>query len=171
MKRGFHYIDPSKKQTTDERKKFFLVVLILIVLFLLGFLRLKSQQNRKPLVFELITEVNAQVLEQKHIKPVVIEEPGQETPIQVIQKIWGSDWQVGVAIAKCESSLQADAFNPHNANGSWDAGLFQINSVHGISKEDLMIPKVNAKYAYSLYLKKGVQPWYSSNRCHGLLSR
>ncbi len=89
----------------------------------------------------------------------------QESSIAVIKKVWRKDWKVGVAIAKCESGLRANAFNNKNINGSTDTGLFQINSVHGISKEDLMNPYANAGFAYSIFKEQGVNPWYSSEKC------
>lgn len=115
-------------------------------------------------------KVYAQVPEREYVQPLLADETTQEASIKVIKKIWRRDWQIGVAIAKCEGGLRPNAFNGHNTNGTWDAGLFQINTIHGIDKETLFNPYANAGYAYALYKEQGVQPWYSSNRCHGLLN-
>jgi hypothetical protein len=40
----------------------------------------------------------------------------------------------GVAIAHCESRFKLDAYNI-NRNGSNDAGVWQINSIHGLSDD------------------------------------
>lgn len=115
-------------------------------------------------------KVYAQVPEREYVEPPLADETTQEASIRVIKKVWRGDWKVGVAIAKCESGLRPNAFNGHNTNGTWDAGLFQVNTIHGIDKETLFNAYANAGYAYAIYNEQGVQPWYSSNRCHGLLN-
>jgi hypothetical protein len=93
----------------------------------------------------------------------------QEVSIAIIKKIWRKDWSIGVQIARCESGLKPDNFNGNNTNGTWDAGLFQVNQIHGISKENLMNPYANAGFAYALFTEQGIEPWRSSNHCHKLL--
>jgi soluble lytic murein transglycosylase-like protein len=58
---------------------------------------------------------------------------------------FGVDKRMLVAIAKTESSLNAKAVGPANANGSYDMGIMQINTFWvpklarlGISKDELM---------------------------------
>lgn len=92
----------------------------------------------------------------------------RENSIRIIKKIWGRDWKIGVAIATCESGLNSKAFNPNNSNGSTDTGLFQINSVHGWSKEELLNPIANAGIAYEKFVHQGTNPWYSSAKCWGV---
>jgi hypothetical protein len=84
--------------------------------------------------------------------------------IAIIQQVWGRAWRIGVAIARCESGLRPAAVH-YNRNGTWDAGLFQINQIHGIPKAQLLNPSVNARYAYQLYVKQGTRPWRASQRC------
>ena len=101
----------------------------------------------------------------------VFQEPEQATgsvreqSIAVIKKVWRADFEIGVALASCESGLRPTAVNEHNTNGSTDSGLFQINSVHNIQREDLMNPYANAGYAYAIYKEQGTGPWYSSAHC------
>lgn len=99
----------------------------------------------------------------KEPEPATLSE--QEANIQIIKKIWGRDWKTGVAIAKCESGLRSDAFNGHNTNGTFDAGLFQINQVHGWTKAQLLDPVANTGIAYAKFVEQGVAPWYSSAKC------
>ena len=91
--------------------------------------------------------------------------PDREGIIALIQTIWGADWALGVAIADCESVLQPDAVHTANPDGSVDMGLFQINSIHGRSKEELLDPVANTRYAYTLFQAQGTAPWESSRPC------
>ncbi len=89
----------------------------------------------------------------------------RERAIALIQTIWGEHWELGVAIAVCESALQPDAVHTANPDGSEDVGLFQINSIHGRSKDELLDPTANTRFAYSLYQAQGTAPWESSRHC------
>lgn len=78
--------------------------------------------------------------------------------------------QTAIAIAKCESNLQADAYNP---NGGY-TGLFQISPIHqsliqsmGYSWSDMTNPFANAKVARALYNQSGWSPWHGT--CGGSL--
>ncbi len=99
--------------------------------------------------------------------PVMAEVSEQEKNTRIIKKIWGKDWETGVAIAKCESGLRAGAINPSNSDGSGDYGLFQINTIHGWTEEEMLNPISNTGVAYSKFVNQGVQPWYSSQHCWG----
>ena len=72
------------------------------------------------------------------------------------------DWdtEVMLAIMYAESNCRPNLDNSGlNKNGSVDYGLFQINSVHGYSKEDLMDPEFNIKVAYKIYKSQGLKAW------------
>lgn len=101
------------------------------------------------------------------VEPEVIQETGtaRDEAIAIIKKVWRHDWKLGVALASCESGLRVTAINDSNTNGSTDTGLFQVNSIHGISREDLLNGYANAGYAYALYKEQGTNPWYSSEKC------
>lgn len=53
-------------------------------------------------------------------------------------------WQavIASAVVMAESSGRTDAVN-HNSNGTWDAGLGQINQIHGYSLNDMKDPNKN----------------------------
>lgn len=72
---------------------------------------------------------------------------------------------VGIALA--ESGGNPDAINNHNANGSVDHGLMQINSVHSdlLSKYNWRDPAQNMKMAYLIYKQAGDKftPWSTYN--------
>ncbi len=92
--------------------------------------------------------------------------PADHAPaIALIQQIWGADWELGVAIAVCESGLQAEAVHTGNPDGSEDVGLFQINSIHGRSRDELRDAVANTRFAYSLFQAYGTAPWESSRPC------
>lgn len=75
------------------------------------------------------------------------------------------DWDVNTALAvmRAESSCRPDAFNGANRNGSNDAGLFQVNSIHVrsglISDHERFDPTANVKAAYAIYEGSGWKAW------------
>ena len=83
----------------------------------------------------------------------------------IIARVWKEHRDLGVAIAGCESQLQANALNVDNPDGSHDAGLFQINSIHGLPTEQLLDPVANTEVAYRLFQEQGTTPWDSSRSC------
>ncbi len=89
----------------------------------------------------------------------------QTGTIDLIQDVWGEHWPLAAAIAECESALRADAVNTANADGSEDVGLFQINSIHGRSRDELLDPVANTRFAYTLFQTYGIAPWESSRLC------
>jgi len=91
----------------------------------------------------------------------------QEASITIIRKVWGRDWKIGVAIATCESGLRANAMNRDNTDLSNDVGLFEVNSVHGWTDQQMLDPVANAGYAYAMYAQQGTAPWESSQGCWG----
>ena len=64
-----------------------------------------------------------------------------------------------MAIAKCESGLKAEAYNPNNSNGTTDGGLWQINDVHNGTLQTLGLDKYNpedaTEFARLLYDQRG----------------
>lgn len=66
------------------------------------------------------------------------------------------------AIALAESGGDTDATNT-NKNGSVDTGLWQINSIHGISG-NLKDARTNARAAKAVYDKQGFGAWVVFNK-------
>lgn len=66
-----------------------------------------------------------------------------------------------------ESGGRADAYNGANNNGSNDAGLFQINSIHVksglIGDKDRLDPEKNVRAAYAIYKGSGFTAWSAYN--------
>jgi hypothetical protein len=93
----------------------------------------------------------------------------REANIALIKKIWGQDSKVGLEIARCESGYKTKGPHVANDNGTKDEGVFSINSVHGMP--DMENAVSNISYAYTMYLKQGLEPWRSSNGCHHLLDK
>ena len=75
------------------------------------------------------------------------------------------DWDVSIAMAvmRAESGCRPDAYNGSNYNGSNDAGLFQINSIHVesglITDSGRMDAKENVRAAYAIYRGSGWKAW------------
>lgn len=112
--------------------------------------------------------IRAYAMEEFRISPSeapLADLPEREANIRIIKKIWGRDAYIGIAIATCESGLRSNAFNGANTDGTWDAGLFQINRIHGWTKDELFDPVANAGIAYAKFIEQGKNPWYSSRHC------
>jgi len=96
--------------------------------------------------------------------------PSLREPITDIEKeihlVFGDDWEKALRIFECESGLNPKAVNTNNKNGTFDAGLPQINSVHGIKAKWLKNPSISIRVAKQLFDEQGWSPWYSSFTCH-----
>lgn len=66
-----------------------------------------------------------------------------------------------------ESGGNQNAYNGNNSNGSNDAGLMQINSIHVtsglIGDKDRFNPELNVKAAYAIYNGSGFSAWSAYN--------
>lgn len=89
-----------------------------------------------------------------------------------IRQRFGSQSDMAIKIATCESNLQADAVSP----GGGNIGLFQINKVHadwikrelGYDWDRLKDPFANTRVAKILYDRAGGwSPWHGT--CGGRL--
>jgi hypothetical protein len=71
----------------------------------------------------------------------------------------------GVAIALAESGGRTDAVNTANRNGTWDAGLMQVNSIHGYTQSYLFDPGNNARASLKIFQAAGNRwtPWSTYN--------
>lgn len=85
-----------------------------------------------------------------------------------------SDAPVMSRIAKCESggkhiSPSGQVVVNVNSNGSYDTGLYQINSIWNKKATelgyDLYKESDNKAFAMYLYKTHGSEPWYSSKSC------
>lgn len=94
--------------------------------------------------------------------------PKPETPLEkyICDKFGVADCKIAIAVAKAESGLQETALNI-NSNGTIDAGVFQINSVHW--KKPACHPKLlfdaykNVDCAYEIWRMQGWKPWVTYN--------
>lgn len=63
-------------------------------------------------------------------------------------------------IIDCESKWNPNAINTKNKNGTYDRGLFQINSVHKtLTNEDAFNFKKNIDFGIKLFKSQGLKPW------------
>lgn len=76
----------------------------------------------------------------------------------------GNDLVIAVAVAFAESGGNTEAVN-HNANGSTDYGLWQINTVHGslLNQGDKFNPIDNARMAFTVFKGSGWRAWTTYN--------
>lgn len=80
------------------------------------------------------------------------------------------EWNVDTAMAVMQAESRCDprAYNGHmNSDGSNDAGLFQINSIHVagglIDSEERFNPEANVRAAYAIYRGSGWRAWSAFN--------
>lgn len=93
----------------------------------------------------------------------------QQNVKALIRQTFPEEPAKAIAIAYCESGLRPNAFNPHNRDGSTDAGLWQINSVHDSRLNELGLDKYDVedatKYARMLYDEAGGwRDWVCHNK-------
>lgn len=75
---------------------------------------------------------------------------------------WNS--KVMLAIARAESGCNPRSDNSGlNADGTYDYGLFQINSVHGHSRDILANPAKNTEIAFKIWQSQGYRAWAAYN--------
>ncbi len=82
-----------------------------------------------------------------------------EQRVKMILEREGISWEQANKIIQCESRWNPLAVNTHNKDGSVDKGLWQINSIHGLSDEEVFDPVRSTEFAVSLYKKFGWSPW------------
>jgi hypothetical protein len=86
----------------------------------------------------------------------------KEQIIQEINQVFGDDAERGIKmLEECENkTLNPEAIN-WNRNGTWDFGLWQVNQIHGYSKEQLKDFRFNTKVAYKIFKNAGYSfsPW------------
>lgn len=84
--------------------------------------------------------------------------------VDLIVKYFGDEAQNALKIVgTCENGKWNPTATNHNRNKSWDAGIFQINSVHGYSQEYLFNPENNIKVAKKIFDGRGWTSWSCSH--------
>lgn len=76
---------------------------------------------------------------------------------------------IGIGVAMAESGGDPTIRGGPNSNGTYDYGLFQINSIHNPTAQDWTDPVVNARMALKVYRDAGNKwvPWTTyKNRSH-----
>jgi hypothetical protein len=83
-----------------------------------------------------------------------------------IRRVFGNRANDAIKIFTCESGLNPKAFNGKNTNGSWDAGIAQVNSIHGVSKAMLFDVETNIAVAKVIYERAGhsFSPWVCAHK-------
>jgi len=81
-----------------------------------------------------------------------------------VREVFGDDAERGLRmLEECENrTLGVDRIN-WNSNGTWDFGLWQINQVHGYTREQLADYKFNTDVAYKIFVNAGYS--YSAWTC------
>lgn len=101
------------------------------------------------------------------IKPVSnIVAYAEEQKLTYKQIICSYDWDCNTAlkIVECESHFDRFAINK-NTNETYDLGIWQINDIHNISKEDRFDISKSTEHAYKIYQNRGnnFSAWVCAN--------
>ncbi len=84
--------------------------------------------------------------------------------VDLIVKYFGDEAQNALkVVGTCENKGWNTKATNQNRNGSWDAGIFQINSVHGYSQQYLFNPENNIKAAKKIFDGRGWSSWSCSH--------
>lgn len=134
----------------------------------------KHVEESIEIVFQEFPEQASEKVEEVvAVEEVEIEEPVKPAYTGVCSQYYDMvdkyDWdtETMLAIMYAESSCRPNLDNTGlNKNGSVDYGLFQINSIHGYDKNDLMDPEFNISVAYKIYKSQGLRAWsvYNSGK-------
>lgn len=136
-------------------------LIVLVVIIALTYI---SQPVQKPVspcpesgcVVEYISKVHA-------AEPVLETYNAPSHIVDLIIQYFGDEAQNALKIVgTCENGKWNPTAVNHNRNGSWDAGIFQINSVHGYSQEYLFNPENNIKAAKKIFNGRGWTSWACS---------
>lgn len=97
------------------------------------------------------------------IQPVTTDTVTEQDRIKsYIRQVFGVDAEKAITmIATCENgSFDPKAIN-WNKNSTWDAGIFQVNEIHGYSMQQMQDWKQNIDAAYKIYKNAGYTfyPW------------
>lgn len=150
-----------------------LILAVLFVMLFLGDVKRRDQQTAgQPFQVEAVEKISPA----KKVVVVVGDEPAASTPSvvdeltkkyghreiieKIINKFGEEDGQKAVKLVfECENkSVNPEAEN-HNANGTKDWGLFQINSIHGYSKKYLFNIDNNINIAHKIFKRHGWSAW------------
>lgn len=146
-----------------------------------------------PLIWEVLTVKNIALAATLaiplaifiHSRPenvIIYQAEAKEVPVQIevhinwtkerieqeIRTVFPEQPELMLKVAKCESRLNPNAYNP--TNGSHDGGIFQISEKYhgkalnlmGLDAYDI---QDNLKYARILYDKNGLSDWTASAKC------
>lgn len=84
---------------------------------------------------------------------------------QYICEVFGDEYENAMEVLSCENKgLNHLAINDANSNGSTDVGIFQINSIHGFTVEEMQDYKKNVDFAYKLMKRDGWSAWACSHK-------
>lgn len=111
-------------------------------------MEVEATEYKSPII--VVDEKNRDYSEKQQILNYIVEVFGDDASDAII------------IIGKCENK----AFNPKaenwNTNGTWDAGIFQVNEIHGYSMEEMKNWKLNIDAAKKIFDASGWSAWACS---------
>lgn len=144
-------------------------ILIALIATVALILSSHSQINKEKTIVtrpKVKVEKVSKVLKRKIAKKVTPLTPCQYADKLLAENFDATQIHTAKAVMRAESGCNAQAYNGSNSDGSNDAGLMQINSVHCphlIRCEDRTNPVKNIKAARQIYNGSGWSAWSSYN--------
>jgi len=115
-----------------------------------------------------VEEVEAKSRVQPDDSTASIPQPEGTIEKEIYEVFGEEEYKNALKVFTCESGLNPEAVGK-NSNGTFDVGLSQINSIHGIKAKWLKNPAIAIRVAKQLFDEHGGWgPWYSSYDCHGI---
>lgn len=155
-----------QKKVMKQAKIILMVTALLAITLGIAYAQAPSVVPVSPLGPDSLTSVAPQIaLVQADQGEAPALSPSPLSVEDKIMKAWGKAegpraWKI---VSECENKgLDPKAIN-HNRNGTLDVGIFQVNTVHGYSKEWLMDVDNNIEAAYKIYQASGWSAWSCSH--------
>lgn len=154
----------SVRRKQLRRKIVFTTFLLLLALYIISKIEtLNPVRALAPSQFDVVyVEKQVEVIKEVEVDRTFDSEKQQI--LGYIVEVFGDDSVDAINVVYCENrGLRPDAEN-WNSNGTWDAGIFQVNQIHGQSMEDMKDWKKNIDFAYKLFKRGGWSQWSCSHR-------
>jgi hypothetical protein len=158
-----------KTKTKTKEKMFqFAILLIIGLIVTLGVTELFNQAEK----LSLTNKAKAvELFNTSYVIPTVTVPRKAELGKRIGTESWikeqweeaGADWNKVWAVTQGESSWNSDAWNC-NTNGSLDAGLYQLNSIHNIPLSCAINTVCSTNEAIKLWKAQGWTPWVAARK-------
>lgn len=154
-------LDNRTRWTRDIKYCLILIIGILIggMSFKFDYWNYQQEQWADNQVPMLLSPLGSSVIHaQEAPKPTPTPDP-IEVRKQIVRNVFGADSEDAIKVFMCEGLRSNKCNDGLNKNGSFDCGVAQINSIHGVARRFLLNPEINIRIAKQLFDEQGWTPW------------